>query len=363
MAEVESVLQDKCIRSLSSNATTSSTPNTPFPPTPRCSRSPWDHPVPSSPRKREREACPIVCNEKWPRKACRRELSQCIPCRLPKVPSTLMGHLCSKPLQAYLVGGEVAPAIRNILRRSSALLQTEGWAAQPSTWSERRISVVEPDSRTAGMTRTRYDKAFCVEWIGEDKVAVSTKCGHILRVDRTSRTFKEVELEGTRWVEPPITSEDDLHRFRVDRGGIHCIRANSSQNLLACSGGRSENHHIYVLNLRSEKWATVRRGLGHSDWVFCLSWVSDNTFVTGSRDKSVKLWSPHLSSGYDMLPVASYSDVHDAKVRYPSCCMRPCFLEWDVLLAGKTIVKQGFGCYGGQSSLLLSASYSSRGRV
>ena len=169
------------------------------------------------------------------------------------------------------------------------------------------------------MPRTRYDKAFCVEWIGNDKLAVSTKCGHILRVDRTTHVVREVDMEGPRWIEPPIVSEDDLHRFRVDRGGIHCIRSNGSQNLLACSGGRAENHHVYVLNLRSEKWATVRRGVGHTDWVFCLSWISDSTFVTGSRDMTIKLWSPHLSSGYDMPPVASYSDVHEGKVSSPCC--------------------------------------------
>jgi hypothetical protein len=228
-------------------------------------------------------------------------------------PSTLLGKVCTQPLQAYIVAGESCEAARAALYKSSALMQTEGWAARPSSWTERRISVVEPDSRSAGMTRTRYDKAFCVEWIGNDKAAVSTKCGHVLRVDRKSRTIQEVDLEGARWVEPPIVTEDDLHRFRVDRGGIHCIKANKSQNLLACSGGRCENHHVYVLNLKSEKWATVRRGLGHSDWAFTLSWIADSTFVTGSRDKTVRLWSPHLSASYEMHPVATYEGIHTTK--------------------------------------------------
>ena len=233
----------------------------------------------------------------------------------PPQPSSLAGKLCSKPLHAYIVGGESSDSIRKSLRHSTALLQTEGWAELPSAWTERRISVVDPATRAAGMTRTRYDKAFCVEWIDDDRLAVSTKCGHVLSVDRKQKTLKEVELAGERWVEPPIVSEDDLHRFRVDRGGIHCVRANASKNMLACSGGRTENHNTYVLNLRSEKWATIRRGVGHSDWVFSLSWVSDSTFITGSRDKTVKLWSPHLSSSYDMQPVATYNDVHSAKVR------------------------------------------------
>jgi hypothetical protein len=120
-----------------------------------------------------------------------------------------------------------------------------------------------------------------------------------------------------RWVEPPIDNEEDLNRFRVDRGGIHCIRANPCQSALACSGGRTEDHSIYVLDLQSEKWPAKRRGVGHSDWVFTLSWISNTVFVTGSRDTTVKLWNPHLSSSYVMQSIASYDDVHDAKVRLP----------------------------------------------
>lgn len=110
-------------------------------------------------------------------------------------------------------------------------------------------------------------------------------------------------------------SEDDLHRFRVDRGGIHCIRSNRSQSLLACSGGRGEDHNVYVLDLKSDKWAARRRGIGHTNWVFTLSWISENAFVTGSRDTTVKLWSPHLTTAFDMQPVSTYDDVHQAKVR------------------------------------------------
>lgn len=187
--------------------------------------------------------------------------------------------------------------------------------ARPASFTEQRISVVEPLSRNAGMVRTRYDKAFCVEWVSEDEVAVSTKCGHILRVHRQSGRVAEINLEGNRWVEPPIVTEEDLHNFRVDRGGIHCIRANASRNLLACSAGRPGSHNVYVLNLHSDQWTTVRRGIGHDDWAFTLSWVSDGSFVTGGRDKAVKLWSPHQSDSLEMSAAASYDNVHATKVR------------------------------------------------
>ena len=227
----------------------------------------------------------------------------------------MTGRLCTQPLHAYVVGGETCEHARKALSGSVALWHTEGCAAQPSQWREGRIPVTEPRSRDSGIVRTRYDKAFCCEWLNNDVALISTKCGHVLCYHRKAQRITEVALDGPRWVEPPIITEYDLERFRVDRGGIHCIRANASQNLLACSSGRCENNNVYVLNLASEKWATVRRGRGHSDWVFCLSWVSDSSFVTGSRDTSVKLWSPHLSSSYDMQPVQTYKDVHESKVR------------------------------------------------
>ena len=112
--------------------------------------------------------------------------------------SSLLGRLCSKPVHACIVGGELLADARTQLRRSPALLHGDGWAQLPEAWTEKRISVVEPGSHATGMTRTRYDKAFCVEWIGNDTAAVSTKCGHILQVDRRARTLREVELEGHR---------------------------------------------------------------------------------------------------------------------------------------------------------------------
>lgn len=236
------------------------------------------------------------------------------PVQPPQAPASLAGKLCTKPLQAYIAGGELSNGLRKRMQSSNAMLQTEGWAERPGRWKERPFSSVVPGSQRHGMTRTHYDKAFCAEWVSAHELAVSTKCGQVLRVDVSSGKISEAALPGLRWSEPAIATEDDLHRYRVDRGGIHCVRANASKNLLACSGGRGETFETYVLDLTRDKWQPVRRGFGHGNWVFCLSWVSDRSFVTGSRDKTVQLWAPYRGSSYDMQPAAVYNDVHYAKV-------------------------------------------------
>jgi hypothetical protein len=117
----------------------------------------------------------------------------------PPTHHSLYGRLCNKPLHAYIVGGELLGGVRRCLQPSPALLQCDSWAELPSSWSEHQTSVVEPVSRGTGRTRTRYDKAFCVEWIGDHTMAVSTKCGHILQLHRRTQQLQEVELEGARY--------------------------------------------------------------------------------------------------------------------------------------------------------------------
>ena len=116
---------------------------------------------------------------------------------------------------------------------------------------------------------------------------------------------------------------------------------------LACSGCRDDDNNVYVLDLLSDKWATLRRGVGHKDWVFTLSWVSENSFVTGGRDRSVMLWNPLNTEQYTMTPQAEYK-VHDGKVC--SSFVRPCRVHMQHLcMHGATVTCQ---CVLGGSSWL-----------
>lgn len=225
----------------------------------------------------------------------------------------LCRRLAGNAIHLYTVMGETNTAVRRSLQSTDATLYCDGYAEQARSWNQDQLSTVVPSTMRTGNTRTQYDKAFCCEWINNRHIAVSTKCGRILRVDRYKRNYQEIALEGSRWVEPPIVTDEDLHVHRVNRGGIHCVRANPAKTMLACSGGHGEDHNVFVLDLHSEKWTAVHKGAGHTDWVFTLSWLSDSVFATGSRDHTIKLWSPKASQAYCMQPIVEYTN-HHAKV-------------------------------------------------
>lgn len=243
--------------------------------------------------------------------------AEVIPAKKVTTVSANTGGLCqrlaSNAIHLYTVVGETNTAVRRCLQSTDATFYCDGYAEQARSWRQSQLSTLVPSTVRTGNARTQYDKAFCCEWINNRHVAVSTKCGRILRVDRYKRSYQEIALEGSRWVEPPIITDEDLHIHRVNRGGIHCVRANPAKTMLACSGGHGEDHNVFVLDLQKEKWAAIHKGAGHRDWVFTLSWLSDTVFATGSRDHTIKLWSPTASQAYCMQPLVEYKN-HNAKV-------------------------------------------------
>lgn len=232
----------------------------------------------------------------------------------PKESNRLCQTIARNAIQIYTVLGETNATVRKCLQSTDATFYCDGYVNQAHSWKQHQLSTLVPSTVRTGHTRTQYDKAFCCEWINNRHVAVSTKCGHVLKVDRQTRSYQEVMLEGSRWVEPRIVTDEDLHMYRVNRGGIHCVRSNAAKTMLACSGGHGEDNNVFVLDLQNEKWSAIHKGVGHQDWVFTLSWLSDSVFASGSRDHTIKLWSPAASQQYIMQPTVEYSN-HEAKVR------------------------------------------------
>lgn len=108
--------------------------------------------------------------------------------------------------------------------------------------------------------------------------------------------------------------------------GIHSIAINNSKTLLAAGSGLASDI-IKVYKLPTFEPIAVLKG--HLDMVFSLHWIQDTILVSGSRDKSLKLWKVpecqkfssdsnldlHLHDNLPQLPCYASKVEHSDKVR------------------------------------------------
>eukprot|EP00731_Ephydatia_muelleri_P016767 Em0009g1191a len=119
------------------------------------------------------------------------------------------------------------------------------------------------------------DKVFAAEWISEDEVVAGTKCNKIFVVDVTNGSVAEIPTLRTI-----NTQKSD------DVCGIHSIAVSPEKQLVA-TGGRNPNElGVYSL----PEWEPLAVGEGHADWLFDVRWISNNIFVSGSRDSTMAAW-------------------------------------------------------------------------
>ena len=78
--------------------------------------------------------------------------------------------------------------------------------------------------------------------------------------------------------------------------GIHCLDLSPSGDLLATGGTNTSDCVV----MRTSDWSPVTTLVGHRDWLFGCCWVTDRHLVTGSRDRSVALWSIGGSDGEEI---------------------------------------------------------------
>ena len=149
-------------------------------------------------------------------------------------------------------------------------------------FSSRRLPSVleEHEYDLSGM-----DKVFSAAWLSETQVVIGTKCQNlaILDVNNGKKTLVPS-------LNPLGIAVDNLNPTECH--GIHSICINPSRTLLAVGAGKpgdnSRHFRIYVYCLPSFQHVAVLTG--HDDMVFSVSWLDDYTLVSGSRDRSVKIW-------------------------------------------------------------------------
>eukprot|EP00270_Netrium_digitus_P010863 TRINITY_DN3393_c0_g1_i1.p1 TRINITY_DN3393_c0_g1~~TRINITY_DN3393_c0_g1_i1.p1 ORF type:complete len:381 (+),score=20.54 TRINITY_DN3393_c0_g1_i1:161-1303(+) len=149
------------------------------------------------------------------------------------------------------------------------------------------------------------DKIFALAWLDGSSFVFGSKANKLVHWDLEKNRKVDIPLP-TVW---PCSLEGQLPR-QQESCGIHSIAINYSHSLLA-TGGQNPND-IAIFSLPAfEPVAILSK---HQDWMFAAAWVTDSILVTGSRDKTVKLWNVKGDSFVNTQPLVERTD-HLEKVR------------------------------------------------
>ena len=133
------------------------------------------------------------------------------------------------------------------------------------------------------------DKIFASAWISDQEVVLGTKCDKIVVLN--TQTGKQIQIPSFS----EYTTVQHVWEANVTQcSGIHAIAINPSKTLLAAGCG-SASQSIQIYNLPHFEPVVILEG--HTDMVFSAHWLDDQTLVSGSRDRSVKMWKiPPIAS-------------------------------------------------------------------
>ncbi|GMH32871.1 hypothetical protein BSKO_00705 [Bryopsis sp. KO-2023] len=205
------------------------------------------------------------------------------------------------------VGERVEPfALRYVREREVGIVRGANLIQQAKErFFGRQLSVInEREFDSQG-----YDKAFAAAWLDGATVLVGTKCNQLLKLDVDGKVFSKISL-GNEAATAEAVGRDVC--------GIHSVVLNPSETLVATGGPDPKQCAVF------DTQGLTRQQLfeGHRDWVFGMDWLDDEHFVSGSRDKSVKIWKFDPTLGPVAGPVGEHSttDSHEAKVRDVKYC-------------------------------------------
>jgi len=137
------------------------------------------------------------------------------------------------------------------------------------------------------------DKIFAAQWLDDLHVVCGTKCNKIIVQNIITRRI---------WQIPVLEGSGNI-RMPEKNCGIHSISKNPSSTLLATGAENPSSIGIYQL----PSLQPICIGESHTDWMFTSAWISDNVLATGSRDKSLAIWSiPNSEMNDKEIPASKY---------------------------------------------------------
>ncbi|KAK9827700.1 hypothetical protein WJX81_001747 [Elliptochloris bilobata] len=148
----------------------------------------------------------------------------------------------------------------------------------------------------------KYDKAFACAWLDHEYVVVGTKCNKLLLANILTCELREVAPPPAP-LRQPRSSEAPVEGQGFGNCGIHAVALNPDAQLLATGGANPNDCQVHRVRLVGQSnggapaLAPVQTLVGHDDWVFGIAWITERHLVTGSRDRTVRLWCTDADSG------------------------------------------------------------------
>jgi DDB1- and CUL4-associated factor 12 len=128
------------------------------------------------------------------------------------------------------------------------------------------------------------DKIFSSLWLNSHQIVVGTKCQKLIILDFHSGKQISIPI----FQEYDSNNENSMKSYVPNCSGIHSIAMNPSRTLIAIGAGKP-NETIQIFKLPTFDLVGLLKG--HEDMVFSVNWIDDYTLASGSRDKSLKIWS------------------------------------------------------------------------
>jgi WD40 repeat protein len=100
-----------------------------------------------------------------------------------------------------------------------------------------------------------------------------------------------------------ITISPNLHTST-----IHHLKHLSYKNGYVASASADNTVNIW----EALTWTSIRRYLGHSNWVFSLDQIDNDTMVSGSNDKTIRIWK--ISTGETLKTINANASVYAVRV-------------------------------------------------
>ncbi|KAG2182981.1 hypothetical protein INT44_005962 [Umbelopsis vinacea] len=171
-------------------------------------------------------------------------------------------------------------------------------------WQESTVTQVPRTLKESPVDITGSDKVFSSYWLNDVDILFGTK-DQKLRVYNVnhakifdiqlpsyspiSNTLKDNVIYSRDSYRAQNFCRDNNHlpkNLTAPLAGIRAISANPAGTLIAVASGNP--YYIYILDLPSLSSNTILQG--HTDAIFSVDWIDNETVISGSRDGTMKCW-------------------------------------------------------------------------